>query len=45
VFRQKPIAVVTFGSLLILISRLNSGRANAFKERTALTPQTYSIAS
>ena len=32
-FRQKPIAVATFDSLLILISRLNSGRANAFKER------------
>ena len=33
VFHRKPIPVVTFSSLLILISRLNSGRANAFKER------------
>ena len=32
-FHQKPIAVVTFDSLLILISRLNSGRANDFKQR------------
>ena len=33
VFSRKPVSVCTFDSLLILISRLQSGRANAFKER------------
>ena len=32
-FSRKPVSVVTFDSLLILISRLNSGRANDFKQR------------
>ena len=32
-FHNKKIAVVTFDSLLLLISRLNSGRANDFKQR------------
>ena len=35
VFHKKPIAVVTFDSLLLIINNINSGKAGEFKQRFA----------